>query len=184
MLFAHLPVRPIDGDHGQFGIRKWMSCQVFMFGFVATMQVFVRNRVGFLVTRVMLGVAESGYTPGAMYTLSTWYKRRELARRMSIFFFGMFGGNALSPMLASGILRLDGVRGIRGWRWLFLRMNTLPFAVCPKLISSYSRGFLDHHRLVLTTLLPSREPADPSATCRIRPCALVQCRAENTARAA
>jgi MFS family permease len=94
-----------------------------MFGFVATMQVFVRNRGGFLATRVMLGVAESGYTPGAMYILSMWYKRRELARRVSIFFFGMFGGNALSPILATGILRLDGVRGIRDWQWLFLSMD-------------------------------------------------------------
>lgn len=32
----------------------------------------------------------------------------------------MFGGNALSPILASGILKLDGKQGITGWKWIFL----------------------------------------------------------------
>lgn len=35
-------------------------------------------------------------------------------------FFGMFSGNALSPILASGILKLKGERGLKGWEWLFL----------------------------------------------------------------
>lgn len=91
-----------------------------MFGVVATMQVFVRNRIGFLLVRLILGLAEAGYIPGAIYTLSTWYQKRELAKRVAILFFGMFGGNAISPLLASGILKLDHVRGLRGWQWLFL----------------------------------------------------------------
>ncbi|KAH7159544.1 major facilitator superfamily domain-containing protein [Dactylonectria estremocensis] len=102
------------------GPRKWMAGQVFVFGFVATMQVFVKNRGGFLAARLMLGFAEAGYIPGAVYTLSTWYTKRELSKRVSVFFFGMFGGNAISPILASGILKLDNARGIRGWQWLFL----------------------------------------------------------------
>ncbi|RSM17458.1 hypothetical protein CDV31_003707 [Fusarium ambrosium] len=104
----------------RLGPRKWISAQVFIFGLVATMQVFVKNRAGFLVARLMLGLAEAGYIPGAVYTLSTWYTKRELAKRVSVLFFGMFGGNAISPILASAILKLDNARGIRGWQWLFL----------------------------------------------------------------
>lgn len=33
----------------------------------------------------------------------------------------MFGGNALSPLLASGILKLGGRYGRPGWQWIFLR---------------------------------------------------------------
>ncbi|PON27805.1 inner membrane transporter yfaV [Trichoderma gamsii] len=102
------------------GPRKWISAQVLVFGFIAIMQVFIKNRGGFLATRLLLGFAEAGYIPGACYTLSTWYTKRELAKRVAIFFFGMFGGNAISPLLASGILQLDGHRGLRGWQWLFL----------------------------------------------------------------
>lgn len=87
------------------------------------MQVFVRNRGGFIATRLLLGFAEAGYIPGAVYTLSTWYTKSELAKRVAIFFFGMFGGNACSPLLASGILQLNGRQGLTGWQWLFLSMS-------------------------------------------------------------
>lgn len=38
-------------------------------------------------------------------------------------FFGMFGGNAISPLLASGILKLDNALGLKGCQWLFLRRH-------------------------------------------------------------
>ncbi|KAK2879507.1 hypothetical protein FQN49_000809 [Arthroderma sp. PD_2] len=104
----------------RIGPRKWISAQVFVFGLLAIMQIFVRNRGAFLAVRLLLGFAEAGYIPGAVYTLSAWYTKGEMAKRVAIFFFGMFGGNALSPILASGILILDGRCGIRGWKWLFL----------------------------------------------------------------
>ncbi|OBS29619.1 hypothetical protein FPOA_03556 [Fusarium poae] len=102
------------------GPRKWMAGQVLAFGFTATMQVFIKNRAGFLALRLMLGFSEAGYIPGGVYTLSTWYTKRELSKRVSVFFFGMFGGNAISPILASGILKLEGAHGIKGWQWLFM----------------------------------------------------------------
>ncbi|TPX08032.1 uncharacterized protein E0L32_010232 [Thyridium curvatum] len=104
----------------KIGPRKYISGQVITFGFVASMQVFLRDREGFLASRIILGLAEAGYIPGACYTLSTWYTKRELSKRVAIFFFGMFSGNAISPVLASGILKLDGAQGMRGWQWLFL----------------------------------------------------------------
>lgn len=88
---------------------------------MATLQVFLKNRTGFLISRLALGLAEAGYIPGAVYTLSTWYTKKELAKRVAVLFFGMFGGNAISPLLASGILKLEGSGGLRGWKYLFLR---------------------------------------------------------------
>ncbi|CZR53456.1 related to permease of the major facilitator superfamily [Phialocephala subalpina] len=105
----------------RLGPRKWISAQVCLFGFIAIMQVFVKSRAGFLASRLFLGFAEAGYIPGASYTLSCWYTKRELAKRIAILFFGMFGGNALSPILATGILKLAGRGGLNGWQWLFLR---------------------------------------------------------------
>ncbi|TQS32807.1 hypothetical protein Golomagni_06867, partial [Golovinomyces magnicellulatus] len=102
------------------GPRKWIAGQVFIFGLTATLQVFVKNRAGFLASRLFLGLTEAGYIPGALYTLSTWYTPEELAKKIAIFFFGMFGGNAISPLLASGILKLHAAQGLKGWQWLFL----------------------------------------------------------------
>lgn len=108
-----------------------MSLQVFMFGTVAIMQLFLKNRAGFLASRFALGLAESGYIPGAAYTLSTWYVKKELSKRTAVLFFGMFGGNAISPLLASGILKLGGRGGLKGWQWLFMRKYT-PTESCSK----------------------------------------------------
>lgn len=79
----------------QLGPRKWIAGQIFIFGLVAILQVFLKNRTGFLISRLALGLAEAGYIPGAVYTLSTWYTRKELAKRVAVLFFGMFGGNAI-----------------------------------------------------------------------------------------
>ncbi|KAF2029768.1 MFS general substrate transporter [Setomelanomma holmii] len=70
----------------RIGPRKWILAQVFIFGLVAVLQVFVKKRTDFL---------------------------RELAKRVAVFFFGMFGGNAISPLLASGILKLGGRGGLK-----------------------------------------------------------------------
>ncbi|KAH9831495.1 inner membrane transport protein yfaV [Teratosphaeria destructans] len=109
----------------RFGPRRWMPAQVFAFGVIATLQIFVRDRAGYLVSRLCLGLAEAGYIPGALYTLSNWYTRRERAKRVSVFFFGMFGANAISPLLASGIMELHGARDLKGWQWLFLMEGIL-----------------------------------------------------------
>ncbi|KAK4152818.1 putative transporter [Chaetomidium leptoderma] len=114
------------------GPRKWIAGQVLAFGTVAALQVFVRDRAGFLAARVMLGFCESGYIPGAIFTLSTWYTKTELAKRVAILFFGMFGANAISPLLASGILKMDHLRGLRGWQWLFLLEGL--FTICVSFI--------------------------------------------------
>ncbi|KAL1880140.1 hypothetical protein Daus18300_001503 [Diaporthe australafricana] len=113
----------------KIGPRKWISGQVICFGLVATLQVCIRNRTGFLVVRSFLGLAESAYIPGALYQLSTWYRQKELAKRVAVFFFGMLSGNALSPILASGIIQLDGRQGLSGWQWIFLIEGVFTLAV-------------------------------------------------------
>lgn len=109
----------------KIGPRKWLSFQVMLFGMVGILQILIRNRAGFIASRLCLGLAESGYIPGSIYTISTWYTKKERARRVAIFFFGMFGGNAISPLFASGILKLSGTRGLRGWQWLFLSESAI-----------------------------------------------------------
>ena len=109
----------------QIGPSKWIPAQVFVFGLIATLQVLLKNKGGFLATRMLLGLAEAGYIPGSIYTLSTWYTPQELGRRVAILFFGMFGGNAISPLIGAGILRLHGRGNLSGWQYIFLSMVVL-----------------------------------------------------------
>ncbi|KAF2714586.1 MFS general substrate transporter [Pleomassaria siparia CBS 279.74] len=146
----------------RIGPRKWMSAQVFIFGFVATMQVFIQNRTGFLVARAVLGLSEAGYIPGAIYTLSSWYTKGELAKRVSLFFFGMFGGNAISPLLASGILKLGGRGGLKGWQWLFLIEGIFTMTVSLLLLFLLP-GSPDNPRPLLSAGLIRFSPTDRDA---------------------
>lgn len=59
------------------GPGKWLTLQLFLFGIVATFQAFQNGYAAFIVTRFLLGITESGFIPGGLWTLSTWYTREE-----------------------------------------------------------------------------------------------------------
>ncbi|KAG6143693.1 hypothetical protein E4U12_000729 [Claviceps purpurea] len=65
---------------------------------------FVKNWSGLMAARWFLGVAEAGLFPGVNYYLSCWYKRNE------------FG-------------KMDGMRGIAGWAWIFIIEGSLTICV-------------------------------------------------------
>ncbi|KAK5164959.1 uncharacterized protein LTR77_009624 [Saxophila tyrrhenica] len=96
------------------GPGKWLTLQLFLFGLLWV----------FLATRLILGITESGFIPGGLWTLSTWYTRKETAKRVMIFYFGNQFGQASAKLLAYGILHMRGVGGRSGWFWLFVLMAT------------------------------------------------------------
>ena len=58
------------------------------------------------------------YYPGAIYLLSIFYTRKEIATRISILYTGNILATSFSGLIAAGVFYgLDGVRGIAGWRW-------------------------------------------------------------------
>lgn len=52
--------------------------------------------------------------------MGMWYKRSEAQKRFSFFFSSTTLAGAFGGLLASGIGEMDGVRGYRGWRWIFI----------------------------------------------------------------
>jgi hypothetical protein len=42
------------------GPQKWLTFQVFCFGLIATLQMFMKSYGSFLATRILLGVVECG----------------------------------------------------------------------------------------------------------------------------
>lgn len=64
---------------------------------------------------------EAAYYPGVLATLSAWYVRKEMSLRTGIFYCGSMLSGAFSGLIAAGIVdSMDGSRGLRAWRWLFL----------------------------------------------------------------
>ncbi|KAM0268396.1 hypothetical protein ACHAQH_009993, partial [Verticillium albo-atrum] len=102
------------------GPKIWLSCQILAWGLVATLQAFQKGLPAWLATRLLLGLLESGYIPGGLYTLSLWYKGPELSKRFALYFMGNGFATASGGLLAYGILQMRGVAGLAGWQWLFI----------------------------------------------------------------
>ncbi|RAR13382.1 mfs transporter [Stemphylium lycopersici] len=80
---------------------------------------FVQNKAAVSGVRFLLGVFEAGMLPGIAYYMSRWYRRSELAFRLSLYIVmaplaGAFGG-----LLASAILTLDSFGSLTRWRMIF-----------------------------------------------------------------
>ncbi|KAI1946441.1 hypothetical protein LOZ57_003696 [Ophidiomyces ophidiicola] len=89
------------------------------FGICSVGTAFVQNKAAVSGVRFLLGVFEAGMFPGIAYYMSRWYRRSELAFRLSLYIAmaplaGAFGG-----LLASGILKLAHFGGLRQWRMIF-----------------------------------------------------------------
>ena len=70
--------------------------------------------------RVILGVLEAGFFPGCAYLLSTWYTRFELQKRNAVFYLIGSMASAASGILAYGIMQMNGLGNLSGWRWIFI----------------------------------------------------------------
>ncbi|KAK1144563.1 hypothetical protein N8T08_005436 [Aspergillus melleus] len=98
----------------------WLSALVIGWGTIMTCMGVVKNFEGLVACRVMLGFVEAGFFPGAVYIVSSWYIRTELQERLALFYTASAFSGAFSGLLAFAIAKLDGARGIAGWRWIFL----------------------------------------------------------------
>lgn len=98
---------------------------MFGFGLVTTLQGLVQNYSGILATRFFLGLFETGMFPGAFYLIGMWYRRHEAQRRYTFFFSSTTLAGAFGGLLASAIGKMDGMRGYKGWRWIFILEGVL-----------------------------------------------------------
>ncbi|KAL4888487.1 MFS general substrate transporter [Aspergillus ambiguus] len=89
--------------------------------------------------RFLLGLFEAPFTPGALWLLSCWYTKREMALRYAIMYLGYILSGSFAGLIAAGVFsRLEGYQGMGGWRWLFiiegllsLAAATIAFALLP-----------------------------------------------------
>ncbi|KAK6813675.1 Major Facilitator Superfamily protein [Aspergillus parasiticus SU-1] len=107
----------------------WLSLCMFGFGLVMVCQGLVQNWGGLMTTRWFLGMFETGLFPGCFYLMGMWYKRSEAQKRFSFFFSSTTLAGAFGGLLASGLGKMEGLRGYRGWRWVFIIEGVLTCVV-------------------------------------------------------
>ncbi|ORY90782.1 major facilitator superfamily domain-containing protein [Leucosporidium creatinivorum] len=116
-LFMELPSQLISK---WLGVDRWIPFQMVAWSIVAISQYSITNKTGFFVTRALLGALEGGFIPDMVLLLSYWYTSRELTIRLSFFWVSLTSTTIIGSFLAAGILKMRGVAGVEGWRYLFL----------------------------------------------------------------
>lgn len=107
----------------------YISVWVLVWSVISASTAAARNYSQLIVIRFFLGIVEAPFFPGALFLLASWYPRRQLALRTAILYSGLILATAFSGLIAAGIFEgLDGVRGIKGWRWLFILEGAASFA--------------------------------------------------------
>ncbi|GBB85090.1 hypothetical protein RclHR1_11670004 [Rhizophagus clarus] len=111
---------------------KWIPFIMILWGLVMTLMAFVSFS--------FRSACESGLFPGAVYYITTWYKRSETNSRIAILFMGNSFAGSFSGLLAYVIIRLDGSLRLKGWQWLFLIEGMITI-----IVSIFSYFFLSNY---------------------------------------
>ncbi|KAI1480845.1 MFS general substrate transporter [Daldinia eschscholtzii] len=115
----------------------YLGVAMTIWGAISTAQAATRTFASLVVCRFFLGFAEAPFFPGAIFLMSSWYTRRELALRIAWFYCGHSVANAFGGLLGAGVLgNLSGAHGIAGWRWLFIIEGSITIfsAICSAFI--------------------------------------------------
>ncbi|CDO52933.1 similar to Saccharomyces cerevisiae YIL166C Putative protein with similarity to the allantoate permease (Dal5p) subfamily of the major facilitator superfamily [Geotrichum candidum] len=116
-LSAELPSQLISK---KLGPDRWIPMQITLWSIVAICQSRLSGLGSFIGTRVLLGLLEGGFIPDAILWMSYFYTGKELPIRLSYFWTALSITQILASLLAFALLRMRGVNGWEGWRWLFL----------------------------------------------------------------
>ncbi|KAF9889688.1 hypothetical protein FE257_006994 [Aspergillus nanangensis] len=114
----------------------WLSGIIFCWGIITVCQGVTASFTGLVVCRVLIGIFEAGFMPGAVYLINMYYRRHELQWRLNVFFSASIIAGAISGLLAYGINNMDGVAGYHGWRWIFILegLATICLAIAAKFL--------------------------------------------------
>ena len=104
----------------RIGARRWICAILAVWGAAAAGGAFINGPMSFYALRFLLGTAEAGFFPGVILYLTFWFPKAWLGRATALLLLGSFVSLVIGGPIASTILKLNGLAGIHGWRWLFL----------------------------------------------------------------
>ena len=112
---------PSNALLARIGARKSIVRIMASWGVVTILTMFVRNEATFYLARFLLGVAEAGFFPGALFYLSRWFPSARRTRMTAVFFIGIPVSGVLGSIISGWIMHsLNHVADLADWQWLFL----------------------------------------------------------------
>ncbi|WP_207945056.1 MFS transporter [Actinomadura rubrisoli] len=105
----------------RIGARKTLLRIMVSWGVVTILTSLATTPVLFSMARFMLGVAEAGFFPGALFYLAQWFPSARRTRMTALFFLGVPLSGIIGPPLSGWIMHsFGGVLGLHDWQWLFV----------------------------------------------------------------
>jgi ACS family 4-hydroxyphenylacetate permease-like MFS transporter len=104
----------------RFGARMWLARIMVTWGIASTATAFAAGATSLYAVRFLVGTAEAGFVPGVLLYLTYWFPRSYRARANAFFMVGQPVSIAIGSLLSGYIMRMDGLLGMAGWRWLFI----------------------------------------------------------------
>lgn len=89
-------------------------------GLVSAACAAMSGPASFYALRLALGLTEAGAFPGMWYVAGCFYPHDYITLPYSLIEASIAISQILAAPLAAGLLRLGGLGGLAGWRWLFL----------------------------------------------------------------
>ncbi len=103
------------------GAPKTLTRIMTLWGLAIVSMAWAQNEYWFYIQRFLLGAFEAGFFPGVLLYLSFWFPNSQRGRATSMFLVGIPLSGVLGGAISGGVMEgMDGLLGIRGWRWLFL----------------------------------------------------------------
>ncbi|KAF2858122.1 MFS general substrate transporter [Piedraia hortae CBS 480.64] len=99
--------------------RYLLTGLAIVWSLVTIFSGFITSIGGLYATRLILGACEGGLFPGLNLYLTMVYRREEQAKRVSYLFVCTAIAGAFGGLLAYGLLQMDGISGVAGWRWVY-----------------------------------------------------------------
>ncbi|KAH8807922.1 major facilitator superfamily domain-containing protein [Xylogone sp. PMI_703] len=124
---------------------------MFAWGAISLGSAGVHNFGSILACRILLGCVEAGFFPSAIFYLTLFYTREEIAKRISIFYMMGFVANAVSGLIAYSVFQWKNMP-LYDWQYLFIIegamtivLSLCAFILLPKSVSE-SRYFNDEEK--------------------------------------
>lgn len=103
----------------KFGVRRWISALMIVWGVVSCLMIFIRGPISFYAMRFLLGAAEAGFFPGIILYMKHWFPSRARARAVAWFMTANPLAGIVGSPISGALLGIHG-RGLSGWQWMFL----------------------------------------------------------------
>lgn len=126
----------------RYGARNWIVRIMVTWGIISAAAAFAQGPMSFYVIRFLLGAAEAGFFPAAIFYVMYWFPKAYRVRITALFMTAIPLSGLIGAPLSAWLLSHDGIFGLRGWQWMFI-VEGLPacllgiavFVFLPKSIS-------------------------------------------------